>query len=492
MSRELLRLLRQLRWLVPLLLAVCLPAMTAFPAVSAAEGRSNIVVVLADDQTWSDSGVYGNRDVPTPNIDRLAAAGMRFRQAFTSTAMCAPTRQQLYTGLYPVHSGAYPNHSIVAPGTRSIVHAFRDLGYRVGLTGKTHFGPVESFPFETVGTKRDGFLALVDLEAAEAFIARDGGQPFLLVVASNSPHEPWTEGDAAAFDPASLAVPPYLADTPATRAALVRYYAEISHFDGQLGAILDILERRDLATRTLVLYTSEQGASLPFGKWTLYDAGIRTALVVRWPGRVAPGSVSDAMVAYVDVLPTLVEAAGGTPPEVDGRSFLGVLTGERKEHRRVVFGVHTNRGIIGGKDYPIRSVRTARYKLISNLLPEAEYANILTTPQGGALLASWRAAATAGDERAQQRLDAYLRRPRWELYDLQQDPLELRNLADDPRSIEVRDDLARQLAAWMAEQGDGGLDTERQALEHMNPEILRLLDSRFGPAWRRSFAEDPP
>ncbi len=176
-------------------------------------------VLLADDQTWSSSGAYGNADVKTPNLDRLAAQGMRFDAAFTATAMCAPTRQQLYTGLYPVRSGAYPNHAWVKPGTRSLVHLFRDLGYRVGLTGKTHIGPPESFPFEVIGSARDGDLVEVDLEAAARFIARDPAQPFFLVVASNSPHEPWTHGDASGFDRAALSVPGWLADTPQTPAS---------------------------------------------------------------------------------------------------------------------------------------------------------------------------------------------------------------------------------------------------------------------------------
>jgi uncharacterized sulfatase len=297
--------------------------------------RPNIVLLLADDQTWSSSGVYGNQDVKTPNLDRLAAQGMRFDAAFTATAMCAPTRQQLYTGLYPVRSGAYPNHAWVKPGTRSLVHVFRDLGYRVGLTGKTHIGPPESFPFEVIGTARDGDLIEVDLEAAARFIQRDATQPFLLVVASNSPHEPWTHGDGSAFDRAAISVPAWLADTPQTRESLARYYAEVTHFDAQVGAILDALERAGRTSDTLVLYTSEQGASLPFAKWTLYDAGIKTAMVVRWPGQVKPGASTSAMVAYVDVLPSLYEAAGGKPGplDLDGRSFLEVLLGTRASHR---------------------------------------------------------------------------------------------------------------------------------------------------------------
>jgi uncharacterized sulfatase len=447
------------------------------PLGAAETPRPNILLVLADDQTGSDSGAYGNRQVPTPSIDRLAREGMRFDAAFTSTAMCAPSRQQLYTGLYPVRSGAYPNHAWVERGTRSIVHSFQELGYRVGLTGKSHVGPPESFPFEVVGDAKDGDLTEPDVEAAAKFMRRGRRQPFLLVVAANSPHEPWTHGDASAFDRASLAVPRHLADTAETRDALARYYAEITHFDRQLGAVLEALERSGKANETLVLYTSEQGASLPFAKWTLYDAGIKTALIVRWPGRVAAGTATKAMVAYVDVLPTLLAAAGATAPAgLDGRSFLDVLLGKTERHRDHVFGVHTNLGIIAGNTYPIRAVRSARHKLIVNIASSNEYANVLTAPRGRAVLDSWRRAGRAGDAHAKERYQRYLHRPRVELYDLENDPFELRNLADDPAQLVVREELGRRLEAWMNEQGDKGFTTEREALEHMNPEILRRVE----------------
>ena len=193
-------------------------------AAGAAQAKPNILLILADDQTARDNGCYGHPDVKTPNIDRLAAEGMRFTRAFTATAMCAPTRQQLYTGLFPVRNGAYPNHSRVYDGTKSMVQHLKALGYRVGLCGKRHFGPAASFPFEMVAR---GKMA--------RFVSRDKAQPFCLVVTSHSPHLPWTAGDAGAYDPAKLTLPAYLVDTPETRAALCKYYAEITDFDREVG-----------------------------------------------------------------------------------------------------------------------------------------------------------------------------------------------------------------------------------------------------------------
>lgn len=424
----------------------------AEPASAQSAQRPNIVLVIGDDHSWHDIGCYGNPQVRTPNIDRLAERGMRFTAAFTATAMCSPTRQQLYTGLFPVRNGAYPNHSQVYPGTKSMVHYFRQLGYRVGLHGKWHIGPPESFPFERVN------------DVAE-FVNREPLEPYLLVYASNNPHLPWPEPQG--YDPPELKVPPYLVDTPETRQALARYYTEVTMLDEELGQCLKVVEQSGAAERTIFIYTSEQGAQFPFGKWTCYDTGLHVALIVAWPGRVKPGSVSDALVQYVDLVPTLIEAAGGTVPEgLDGRSFLNVLLGCEKHHRQYVFGVQTTLGIIAGKPYPIRSIRSQRYKYIMNLLPEATFVNVVTESDSGGCWESWRARATAGDEFAAARVRLYQHRPAEEFYDLEADPYELHNLAEEAKYREQMDKMRAELLAWMLKQGDRGVATELEAPRH--------------------------
>jgi len=436
-------------------------------AAGATNAKPNVLLIIADDQTWRDSGCYGNGDVKTPNIDRLAAEGMRFARAFTATAMCAPTRQQLYTGLFPVRNGAYPNHSKVYPGTKSLVHHLKALGYRVGLCGKTHFGPRESFPFETVNRKN----------LAE-FVGRDKAQPFCLVYCSNSPHLPWTAGDAGAYDPAKLTLPPYLVDTPETRAALCKYYAEITDFDREVGECMKLLTGAGAEEGTIFLYTSEQGAQMPHGKWTCYDVGLHVGLVVRWPGRVKPGSVAQAMVQYVDVAPTLVEAAGGEPTKIDtgrpdahgdrgfdGRSFLGVLLGRTDKHQEAVYGVHTTRGIIAGSEcYPVRSVRTETHKYIWNPNHQTQFHNVLIASDTGGYWSSWVAKAKT-DPQAAKLVEMYHTRPAEELYDLRRDPYELNNLAADPKLAELKASLRKKLDAWMTQQGDLGNATEMKARE---------------------------
>jgi len=442
--------------------------------------RPNVMIVIGDDMTWRDCEPYGNTEVRTPNMTRLAREGMCLDAMFTATAMCAPTRQQLYTGLYPVRNGAYPNHSKVYSGVKSLVHYLKDLGYRVALTGKTHFGPSESFPFERLkGRDHDGGKGKdLVLGAAEAFVGRDADQPYCLVVASNQPHGPWNRGDASAYDADKLTVPPHLVDCPETRRDMTEYYAEITYLDGQLGECLKIVERSGQAGNTIVIFTSEQGASFPSGgKWTCYDTGLKTAFIVRWPRRIKGATRTDAMTQYVDVVPTLIEAAGGAPEKIetgradaagasgfDGKSFLCVLLGQRDQHRDYVYGAHTTRGIIRGSAcYPIRSVRSRRFKYIWNPNHESAFYNVVSTgPE--AMSAVW-ARYGKDDPRAAFLTRRYRYRPEEELYDAPKDPFELNNLAGKSDYAAIKASLRAQLDLWMQQQGDEGIDTELRALE---------------------------
>ncbi len=420
--------------------------------------QPNILIVIADDLNKDSVGVYGNKDVKTPNIDRLASQGMRFNMAYTSTAMCAPTRQQMYTGLYPVRSGAYPNHSKVKPGTKSLVHYLKALGYRVGLSGKRHFGPPSSFPFEQVSRE-------VDAKAIREFVTRDEKQPFCLLVTSNSPHVPWSAGDASQYDPGKLTIPPYWVDTPEMRESLTRYYAEITDLDREVGECMKILRETKQEDNTAMIFTTEQGAQYPGCKWTCYENGLNVGFIVRWPGQVKPGSVSDAMIHYVDVAPTLVEMAGGEAIKgLDGRTFLGVLRGKTKRHNSVTYGVHTQMNAIGSPPtgYAVRSIRAGKWKYIMNLNHKVTFKNALTQNDKENYWASWvRTAKT--DPKAARLVKRYLNRPAEELYDLSKDPYELNNLAGREKQAKVKARLKQQLKDWMTSQGDLGQATEMAA-----------------------------
>ena len=216
------------------------------------DSRPNFLFIIADDCTFRDIGCYGGQAI-TPNIDSLAQQGMRFTQCFQQAPMCSPTRHAIYTGIYPVKSGAYPNHTFVKDGTKSIAHYLEPLGYRVHLSGKTHINPKSSFPFEYSGKKNPDFKAIDQLLTEST---RDG-TPFCLFACSNEPHGPWNKGDASQYDSSTITLPPYFVDTRETRENMVDYLAEITYFDGQVGALLALLDKHGIAENTMVVVVSE-------------------------------------------------------------------------------------------------------------------------------------------------------------------------------------------------------------------------------------------
>ncbi|QDT88741.1 sulfatase family protein [Gimesia algae] len=420
--------------------------------------QPNFVFIIADDCTFRDIGCYGGQ-AHTPHIDRLATEGMRFTRCFQAAPMCSPTRHNIYTGQYPVKTGAYPNHTQANRGTKSIVHYLKPLGYRVALTGKSHVGSQAVFPFEK--PDGDGLVA-----AADNFFRKCQGRddPFCIFFCSREPHTPWDQGDPTRYDASQLKLPPYFVDTPETREAMTRYLAEITVFDEEVGGILKQLDQHGLRDNTLVIVVSEQGSSMPFAKWTCYDSGLQSAMIARWPGKIQPGTVNDAMIEYVDLVPTYVEAAGGTPaPVLDGKSLLPVFAG-KQEHKDHVFGEMTTRGIINGSPtFGIRSVRSKNFKYIWNFTPEIEFRNVaMKSPE----FKSWEAKATAGDADAAEKVRRYRKRLAIELYDIHKDPFEWHNLAGKPEYATVQAELKAELDAWMKHCGDQGQQTELEADQH--------------------------
>jgi len=441
-----------------LFLSLMLSALVVIPALGA--DKPNFMFIIADDCTYRDIGCYGGQ-AHTPHIDRLAGEGMRFENCFQAAPMCSPTRHNIYTGLYPVKSGAYPNHTRVNPGVKSIVHYLKPLGYRLALNGKRHIKPAEAFAFEYAAQNNNPDMAFADRFIGECV---KGKTPFCLFQCSNEPHSPWNKGDASRYDPAKLKLPPYFVDTEETRIDLSKYLAEITYYDGQVGESLALLEKHSVVENTLVIVVSEQGSSFPFGKWTCYDTGLQSALVARWPGKIPAGSVNPALIEYVDIAPTFVEAAGGRPvPILDGRSLLPVFSGGRQHHKDYVYGEMTTRGIINGSDtYGIRSIRSNEFKYIWNFTPEIAFQNACTQSK---VFISWKNEA-ATNPRAAKLVHRYQHRPGEELYRVSEDPYELKNIADDPRYREVRQNLRAKLLAWMEAMGDEGQGTELAAFEH--------------------------
>ncbi|MCX7045919.1 MAG: sulfatase [Candidatus Sumerlaeota bacterium] len=440
---------------------------TAAAGKSVAASKPNIIFILSDDHGQEFSGCYGNKAVQTPNLDALAKEGIRFTRVFAATPTCTPSRSTIFTGLYPARHGAMGNHTDCKPGLKSLPIYLKALGYRVALVNKSDVRPKKVFDFEYITAqlktapdqirkyRGEGIdTARVDQLLAD-HVKTNAGQPLCLVLGDSSPHVVWENNKT--YDPAALPIPPNMVDTPKTRAALANYFQDITTLDRRVGETLSSLKRHGMENNTLVIYSSDQGPEWPHCKWTLYDTGLRVPFIARWPGVIKPGSTCDALLSYVDLLPTLVEIAGGEPPrDIDGRSFKDALLGKSSRFREEIYATHTGDGTMNM--FPQRCVRDARYKYILNLHPDRLWTTHFTKVDGipnshKEVWDTWVEKART-DAGAAKLVNLIERHSAEELYDTEADPYELKNLAANPECKPVLEKMREQLKRWRAEQGD--------------------------------------
>lgn len=421
--------------------------------------QPHLVVYLSDDHSQFDASLYGNDNIPTPELERMAADGMTFTHAFVASPSCAPSRASMLTGLMPARTGAEANHSVPRPGTHSLMADLKAAGYEVVAFGKVaHYKTADRFGFDH--TEEVHELPRLRRVVADYLNERQSDKPLCLLVGTTNPHVPWAR--RSSFDPAAIEFPPHHLDTPSTRQHRAAYYEEIKRLDAYLGDLRKLAAEK-LGDNVVFVHTSDHGSQWPFGKWNLYDYGIRVPLIVTWPEHIAAGSKTDAMVSWIDLVPTLLELGGGQSPEgIDGRSFAGVLLGSEEQHRDRIFTTHTADGKMN--QYPMRSVRTDEWKLIHNLAPDRKHTNhsdLNRKPLAGAYWNEWYELAK-NDPHAQAIVDRYHRRPEWELYHVSEDKWELNNVIDDPQQSQRVAQLQQELASWMEEQGDPGLNGDSE------------------------------
>jgi N-sulfoglucosamine sulfohydrolase len=466
--------------LAPLLLFT-LPAAAAATATAATPftGRPNIVLMVSDDHGTDALGSYGNPVIKTPHLDALASEGTRFSHAFCTTASCSPSRSVILTGQHNHRNGMYGlqhdvHHFQSFAGTKSLPMHLEDAGYRTARVGKFHVAPESAYAFQTIlsgGAANDpqslGRSPVEMAERTRSFVTARDDRPFFLYYATDDPHRanevlpngrptfetyprPNSFGNRAAgypgvdpvvYRPEDVIVPDYLPDTPECRAELAEYYQSVSRLDQGIGRMVQILKDAGKYDRTLIVYISDNGAAFPGAKTTLYEPGLRLPCIIRAPGHARPGSVQDAMVSWADLTPTLLDVAGALPPQgaFDGRSFRAGLDGAPLEGWDEVYASHTFHEVT--IYYPMRVVRGRQFKLIHNLAPG------LTYPFARDLIQSptWISVQKAGwDMYGRRKIDAFLHRPKFELYDLEADPHEVRNLADDSRACRHQGPVDRE------------------------------------------------
>ncbi|UCD50441.1 MAG: sulfatase [Phycisphaerales bacterium] len=412
----------------------------ALPGRSDAD-RPNFVIMIADDQGWNDVGCYGHSHIRTPNIDRLASEGLRFTHAFLTCSSCSPTRCSIMTGRYPHSTGAKELHQPLPADQVVFAELLKQGGYYTASAGKWHLGEAAKANFDTVaGGGPSGCERWI-----ETLQKRPKDQPFFMWLAAIDPHRRYQPNTIAEpHGPEDVVVPPFLPDIPETRRDLAMYYDEITRMDGYIGRVLDELDRQGVADNTFVLFLSDNGRPFPRCKTTVYDSGIKTPFIARWPGHVPSGRVCDSLVSVIDIAPTIIELASlASSPTFQGESFVPLLRDSQTSTRQSVFAEHN------WHDYRAheRAARSKRYLYIRNALPE-----VACTPPADAVRSitfqAMRKLRDAGKLSPAQQGCFVAPRTAEELYDVELDPYQLMNVAADPKYARVLAQMRSVHEAW--------------------------------------------
>ena len=440
----------------------------------------NIVWIIADDLS-PDLSCYGSEDVQTPHIDRLAAEGARFTNAYVTCPVCSPSRSAMITGMYQTSIGAHAHRShrgddyaLPAPA-RLITDYFREAGYYTvndhnsGLGGrnKTDFNFAHGKPFD--GTDwRD----------------RQPDQPFYAQVNIFEPHRgrppdiwSFTEGKLEPTDPDGVTPPGYYPRDEVSRRDWAGYLDAIRLLDEKVGLVLQRLEDDGLAESTVVVFLGDHGRPMPRDKQFLYDGGIRVPLIIRWPGRLEPGSVRDELVSAIDLSATSLSIAGVEVPEhVEGRVFLGE---GKMADREYVFAARDRCDETVDR---IRAVRDKRYKYIRNYYPDRPYMQLNRYKEVSYPI--WRQMQRlekAGEISAAEYPFLAKTRPEEELYDTLEDPDELNNLAGSEAHQQTLTKMASVLDLWIQHTGDKGEQPE-------DPSIAAEWEERMAGTYTEAYA----
>ena len=447
------------------------PARAGDPESPAGRGRPNILLITADD-LGTQLGCYGDPLARTPHLDALAAGGVRFTNGYVTQASCSPSRASLLTGLYPHQNGhlGLTNYGYrMRDGVPTLPALLKKAGYRTGIIGKLHVAPEDAFPFDFADVKAQKTWDVAWVaRTAQAFVKEAGDRPFFLYVNYFDPHKPFhrqVEGvPADPHAPAQMRPFPFHPVeqlTEAVREDMAGYYNGVARLDAGVGLLLDALRQSGHADDTLVVFVGDHGPPFPRGKNSCYEAGLKVPFLVRWLGASRPHR-DDRLVSTIDLLPTALDAAGvAAPAGLPGASLRPLMGGGAAARRRDVLGAENNAH--GSQDwFPQRAVRGPRYKLIHTLLPQRP--NPKPTADGGR---PWLdLMQTAPDASLGGRVFARHRKPpEWELYDLEEDPWELHDLAGKPELAEVEEDLRERLVAWQRDTADPLLDPARLAAQ---------------------------
>ncbi|MGH7174464.1 MAG: sulfatase family protein [Gemmataceae bacterium] len=442
--------------------AFLLPLSFCRAEARAASRPPNIVVIMGED-TGPELGCYGDGNAITPNMDRLAAQGARFTRCFTHAPVCAPSRSGLITGRYPTSIGSHHMRSMLLKPPPLFTAYLKKAGYTIAWPTKTPYGKTD-FNFNVPGKAFDIFTDWTkDIPK----------QPFFGFYNILTSHESKIRAPAARFakltarlkpserrDPAKMKLPAYYPDTPQVRRDLANYYELVTAVDYQVGVVLAALDKAGIADNTIVFLSGDHGRGMPRSKRWVYNQGIHVPLIVRWPGHLKPGTVRDDLVCFLDFAPTMLSIAGvEVPKEMQGQ----VIVGPKKAPQcKYIFAARDRMDETFDR---IRTVRDKHFQYIRNFHPELPYAQRIAYRELMPTMKVWRKLHAEGKLNAVQDQFFAATKPREELYDVDTDPDEVKNLAGNPKYKDKLVELRTALDRWMEETKDLGAVSERELIK---------------------------
>ncbi|TWT80770.1 Arylsulfatase [Planctomycetes bacterium CA13] len=440
--------------------------------VSAAD-QPNIVLFVSDDHGMDALGCYGNPIIKTPHLDQLAKEGVRFTQAYCTSASCAASRSVILTGKFGHATGSYGHvhdyhHFSTFESVKSLPVLLNKAGYTTARVGKYHLAPESVYKFDRV-LSADPRNTVEMATACEGVINQE--RPFFLYFCTDDPHrdapfqpEPWDapnsfgnreQGfpgvDTVKYKPADVIVPPFLPDTQPCREELAEYYQSVSRIDQGFGKLVESLRKAGKSDNTIVIYISDNGIAFPGAKTTVYEPGVKLPCIVKDPRMKNQGIVNNAMITWADLTPTILSFAGVkySASDFHGRNFTTILGETSPKGWNEIYASHNFHELT--MYYPMRVVREGKFKLIWNIAWRLEY------PFASDLWAAstWQSVYRSGGETfGKRKVKDYLFRAEFELYDLSKDVDEIQNLATDEDHADVLKRLKGKLKAFQLKTKD--------------------------------------
>ena len=419
--------------------------------ISAQNNKPNVIIFIADDVSFDDLGCYGNKQVQTPNIDKLAASGIRFNNFYLTGSSCSPSRNSIITGRYPHNTGAAELHTQPPVDMVSFPEILKNNGYYTVSSGKFHMGDYARRGFDVIHEKVNEVGNGGEEKWLAAVTDRPKNKPFFMWFAAHDAHRVWGENNFSGTHKAEELEPPfYLADGMKTKTDLAAYYDEIKRFDHHIGQIVAELKRQKVLDNTLIIVMADNGRPFPHSKTRVNDRGMKTPFIVHWPKKIKKSAISKSLVSVIDIAPTILNIAGiEAHNQFQGKSFNKIIKKPQSEFRKTVFAEHN------WHDYEAheRMVRDKNYMYILNSRPffpqlgpadavgSSSYEELVEIKKKGQIT----------DIQAEIFVNP---RPQEEFYDVKTDPFQFNNLASNTEVANEMERLRKVLQNWMNETGD--------------------------------------